>query len=127
MGRASYEFEDSNSDAQVRSLGKKLLQTARQQDIKKDVLLKLLRVRFAGSSTRREVVGWMRILKDDASPAAQQACEHLEKAPQKPSKELDDVVTALGQKSVLSHKDKVRCQLPANRLLSVPASTQCSF
>lgn len=51
----------------------------------------------------------MRILKDVASPAAQQASEPLEKAPQKPSKELDDIVTALGQKSVLSHKDKVHC------------------
>ena len=58
----------------------------------------------------------MCILKDVASPAAQQASEHLEKAPQKPSKELDDVVTALGQKSVLSHKDKVRCTLFPRRL-----------
>ena len=47
MGRASYDFEDSDGEAQVRSLGTKLLQTARQQDIKKDVLLKLLRVRAA--------------------------------------------------------------------------------
>ena len=47
MGRASYDFEDSDGEAQVRSLGRKLLQTARQQDIKKDVLLKLLRVRAA--------------------------------------------------------------------------------
>ena len=116
MGRASYDFEDSDSEAQVRSLGKKLLQTARHQDIKKDVLLKLLRVRVACVSTRRTDDDWMRILKDVASPAAQQASEHLEKAPQKPSKELDDVVTALGQKSVLSHKDKVQCALFPRRL-----------
>ncbi|KAK9820961.1 hypothetical protein WJX81_007677 [Elliptochloris bilobata] len=78
MGGTTYEFQDSDTEARVRSLGKKLLQTAKQQEIKKDVLLKLLR----------------------------QASEHLEKVPQKPSKELDDIVSALGQKSVLSHKDK---------------------
>lgn len=45
MGRANYEFEDSDSEAHVRDLGKKLLQTAKQQDIKKDVFVKLLKVR----------------------------------------------------------------------------------
>ena len=45
MGRSSFEFEDSDSEAHVRDLGKKLLQTAKQQDIKKDVLVKLLKVR----------------------------------------------------------------------------------
>jgi len=43
---------------------------------------------------------------------AQQAGDYLEKAPQAPSKEVEDIVCALGDKAVLSHKDKARAARP---------------
>ncbi len=46
MGTGRFDFdEDSDSEAQVVSLGKKLLHAVRQSGVKKDVLVKLLRVR----------------------------------------------------------------------------------
>lgn len=45
MGTGNFEFEYSDSEARIRGLGAKLLHAVKQIGVKKDALVKLLRVR----------------------------------------------------------------------------------